>query len=93
MDLGFARRNRSRNNAQSGGLDLSTLLATISAQQVVSPTARALAREESGGSAQQKPQHEADHFAPSAGQRRASNASASFNADVAAAILTHRKSL
>jgi hypothetical protein len=88
MDLGFARRSHMRSTAADPAFDYRMLLASVSARQAVSPTARAQAmigRNEI--CAVPVP------FVTGTRKGACKSASASFHADVASEIAAECKSL
>ena len=84
MDLGFTRRSLTRSGAVDPAFDYRMLLASVSARQAISPTARAQAALGRGGIT--------DFVSGECGSARKLH-SASFHAAVASAIAADCKSL
>ncbi len=84
MDLGFSRRSHTRSGAVDPAYDYRMLLASVSARQAVSPTARAQAALGRGGITK---------FISGEGTGACKLRSASFHAAVASAIAADCKSL
>ncbi|MEK6638500.1 MAG: hypothetical protein AABY88_10505 [Pseudomonadota bacterium] len=84
MDLGFSRRSLIRSGAANPAFDYRMLLASVSARQAVSPTAKAQATIGRNG---------ASDSAGGAHDMLPALVSPSFHADVASVIATESKSL
>lgn len=92
MDLSFARRPRNQKTGLRASTELAHLLAELSARQAVSPTALAqmLAAPAQESTAANHP--EIAQFAPSNAREATASRTASFNIEIAEAILTQSKS-
>ena len=93
MDLGFARRQRGQKIGPPASPKLAKLLAEVSARQAVSPTARAQMQDHSSENSVFTGHPEIAQFAPKDATEIAASKVASFNIEVAEAILTQSKSL
>jgi hypothetical protein len=88
MDLGFSRRNVGRSGAVDPAFDYRMLLASVSARQAVSPTAKAQAAIGRSGLYTVP-----TDFVSGARSSVSKPVSASFHAAIAGAIATEHKSL
>jgi hypothetical protein len=92
MDMGFARRARSRANAGDSAGELASLLAAIAARQALSPTAKAVTGRTQAGDLSEMANPEVTAFVPGARENGGVAAAVSFHPRVSAAILSSRKS-
>ena len=93
MDLGFSRRTNARAHAADPAFDYRMLLAKVSANQAISPTARAQAAIEIGEGDILSAHPEIAPFARSNGIGVGKHLCASFNPSVVNMMAAERKSL
>jgi soluble lytic murein transglycosylase-like protein len=92
MDLGFARRQRGQKIGMLASPKLARLLAEVSARQAVTPTAKAQMQDRPPENSVFTGHPEIAQFAPKDATEIAASKVASFNIEVAEAILTQSKS-
>lgn len=92
MDLGFARRQSGQKIGSLASPKLARLLAEVSARQAISPTARAQMEDHPPENSHFTGHPEIAQFAPKDAAEIAASKVASFNSEVAEAIVTQSKS-